>query len=279
MTRIRYSTAFCLLLAAAMIHSVCDAASPETGPCDKQTASTPTQPSGQASNLPSGTPAVTGAARVTSPTANSQPPGPGPSATAVFAWESVIVLLLIALTAAVVLSACLEKTPWIPHLKPSFFFWLDILYFALLLLAPIAYVNNMFAIRTLRYPFAGILPIAVPWFGALGAVTISMQGVFLWNKGNEWKSEYNYWHIARPLLGAVIGVVAFFMLIVVNTTSGSPPKFSANPPPGPCANLVYYVLAFVAGYREETFRELIKRVTDLIVGPSQTSTAGKSGKT
>ena len=30
---------------------------------------------------------------------------------------------------------------------------------------------------------------------------------------------------------------------------------------------IYHVLAFIVGYREETFRDLLKRVTDLILRP------------
>jgi hypothetical protein len=34
------------------------------------------------------------------------------------------------------------------------------------------------------------LPIAVPWFGAIGAVTISLEGVFKWSE-SRWNPEYN----------------------------------------------------------------------------------------
>ncbi|HEV2961918.1 MAG TPA: IPT/TIG domain-containing protein [Candidatus Angelobacter sp.] len=33
------------------------------------------------------------------------------------------------------------------------------------------------------------------------------------------------------------------------------------------ANLLYYLIAFLVGYREETFRELIKRLVDVILSP------------
>jgi len=97
--------------------------------------------------------------------------------------------------------------------------------------------------------------------------------VFLWN--NQWDTKYNYWHIGRPLFGAVLGIVAYFIFVVIVTASGSPPKFLDA---GGAANtnakdlIIFYVVAFLVGYREETFRELIKRVTDLILRPgSQTA--------
>src|SRR5262249_35853830 len=33
--------------------------------------------------------------------------------------------------------------------------------------------------------------------------------------------------------------------------------------------IIYYVVAFLVGYREETFRELLKRAVDLILKPSE----------
>ena len=37
--------------------------------------------------------------------------------------------------------------------------------------------------------------------------------------------------------------------------------------------IIYYVVAFLAGYREETFRELIRRVTDMILKPATQNAA------
>jgi len=157
--------------------------------------------------------------------------------------------------------------PLILRLTPSFFFWLGMMYTALLLLVAIIYI--------LCFPereptlLAGILPIAVPWFGALGAVTISLEGVFLWN--NQWDRKYNYWHIGRPLFGAVLGIVAFFLFVVIGAAAGTPPKFLDGTVPLEKIPLkdfiIYYVVAFLVGYREETFRDLIKRATDLILKP------------
>ncbi len=178
-----------------------------------------------------------------------------------------------AMLAALVSAARCREDTFIPKLNASFFFWLDVLYLVLLFLGAVAYANNVYGIcQAVANPFAGILPIAVPWFGALGAVIISLQGVYGCN--TTWDAKYNYWHIARPLSGAVLGVMAFFLLFLINAASNATPKFlGANGAWELKEVIIYYVLAFLVGYREETFRELIKRVTDLIVKPSGAATA------
>jgi hypothetical protein len=155
-------------------------------------------------------------------------------------------------------------------LGPSFFFWLDMAYISLLLLMAAAYSILLQSPTNAYTPFllGGILPIAVPWFGALGAVTISFEGVFMWN--SQWDKSYNYWHIGRPIFGVVLGIVAFFLFVSIVTASGTPPKFlDTGGATGATAKdfILYYMVAFLVGYREETFRDLIKRATDLILQP------------
>ena len=109
-----------------------------------------------------------------------------------------------------------------------------------------------------------LVPMSIPWFGAIGAVIISLQAVF--KHREDWDPAYNYWHLARPLVGAVVGVMSFLILSVIVTLAGSS---APSPDSAPSiANMnIYHVLAFIVGYREETFRDLLKRVTDLILRP------------
>ena len=109
-----------------------------------------------------------------------------------------------------------------------------------------------------------LVPMSIPWFGAIGAITISLQAVF--ERRDDWDSSYNYWHVARPLVGAVLGIMSFLILSVIVTLAGST---APSPDAAPTiANMnIYHVLAFIVGYREETFRDLLKRVTDLILRP------------
>jgi hypothetical protein len=187
-----------------------------------------------------------------------------------YPWSAAFLAIL-----AVVLATCVGLLLWnasrspidpfIERLGPSFFFWLSMTYASLLLVMAAAY-NIWYASPGTYTPvfLGGILPIAVPWFGALGAVTISLEGVFMWN--NQWDKKYNYWHIGRPVFGVVLGIVAFFLFVLIVTASGTPPKF-LNPGETTAAKdfIVYYMVAFLVGYREETFRDLIKRATDLIL--------------
>jgi len=112
----------------------------------------------------------------------------------------------------------------------------------------------------------GQLPVGVPWFGALGAVLISLTGVF--EHEHDWDASYWPWHVARPLVGVAVGVISVLILQAGVLAVGSTPTNPTVP-----KNLLYYLVAFLVGYREETFRELIKRLVDIILAPGN----GKSG--
>jgi IPT/TIG domain len=111
----------------------------------------------------------------------------------------------------------------------------------------------------------GPVPVGVPWFGALGAVLISLTGVF--DHKHDWDNSYWPWHVSRPLIGIGLGVVSVIILQAGVLAVGSTPQ------PNVPANLLYYLVAFLVGYREETFRELIKRLIDVILSPGSASSA------
>jgi hypothetical protein len=109
----------------------------------------------------------------------------------------------------------------------------------------------------------GPVAVGVPWFGALGAVLISLTGVF--EHEHDWDSSYWPWHVARPLIGIAVGVVSVLILQAGILAVGSTPHPQPSAIP---TNLLYYLIAFLVGYREETFRELIKRLVDLVLTPA-----------
>jgi hypothetical protein len=111
----------------------------------------------------------------------------------------------------------------------------------------------------------GPIPIGVPWFGALGAVLISLTGVF--EHDRDWNVGFWPWHIARPLIGIAVGIVSVIIMQAGILAVGSVPRPQPQPPATP-ANLLYYLIAFLVGYREETFRDLIKRLVDVILSSS-----------
>jgi HYDIN/CFA65/VesB-like, Ig-like domain len=208
---------------------------------------------------------------------------------------------------------------WIARLGPTGIFVLAGIYLLALLLLAVGREAEFWVLGDLDDPIAGVLPLGVPWFGALGAVTLSLYGVF--DHNDHWDRKWNYWHIARPFVGIVLAIVAYFIFITLirstgltpqtsatttttettatttttlapGTTTGSPatqttrpPAFTPQPaeqapPPttsspdqtgenAPAASnlLIYYVLAFLVGFREQTFRNLIKRAADVLLGP------------
>lgn len=174
----------------------------------------------------------------------------------------------------------------------------------------------------------GPVPVGVPWFGALGAVLISLTGVF--EHEHDWDQSFWPWHVARPLVGATVSVVSVLILQAgylsvsatpiqpaatptptpTSQTAGAPtptPVTKPTPMPSPTAtpsstapgtptptptpqtpagqnqpgnfkspvsnNLLFYLVAFLVGYREETFRELIKRLVDVILSPGNAGAA------
>ena len=116
------------------------------------------------------------------------------------------------------------------------------------------------------YNWNHVVPLWVPWAGALGGSTISLVGVA--GNSNEWDGpRYAYWHLARPVLGMITGTVAVLVLLFVlkGIAPGVIPEAGDEYDAGGVA--VMFVIAFVVGYREETFRELVKRVVDVLLGP------------
>ena len=109
----------------------------------------------------------------------------------------------------------------------------------------------------------GPIPIGVVWFGAVGAVLISLTGVV--EHADDWDENLYLWHLSRPLMGAALGVVSVLILQAGVLAAGTQPT---APIPGAPKNLLYFLVAFLVGYREETFRELIKRLVDLIFAPA-----------
>jgi len=115
----------------------------------------------------------------------------------------------------------------------------------------------------------GPVAIGVPWFGALGAVLISLSGVF--DHERDWDPDYWPWHIARPFIGVGLGVVSVIIAKAGVLAVGAIPP---TQPEKITTNLLYYLIAFAVGYREETFRELLKRLLDVILTPGSGTGTG-----
>jgi hypothetical protein len=114
------------------------------------------------------------------------------------------------------------------------------------------------------FPWSGTgVPVEVLWWGALGAVTVSLAATTKFR--DDWDRTLNAWHLARPVLGAVLGAVSYLIFVVVIASAGAT-RSSAS-----AGHLTFYLVAFLVGYREETFRQLINRATDALLGPKDDS--------
>jgi Abnormal spindle-like microcephaly-assoc'd, ASPM-SPD-2-Hydin len=154
---------------------------------------------------------------------------------------------------------------------PGGFFALDVIYVAVLAVLLIARQADWLWIDRIHNPIGGIVPLGVPWFGALGAVTISIYGIV--DHNDHWQTKWGLWHAIRPVVGAILGTVAYLIFVgLIQATGTTPTSVKASSSPN-VNTIIYLVIAFVVGFREETFRSLIKRVVDLILSPGDTSTS------
>jgi hypothetical protein len=150
---------------------------------------------------------------------------------------------------------------------PSGIFIAEITYMVLLIALFFAYVGSD-GLRD-ALPALGPIPIQVAWFGATGGVLAGLGGVYLHNQ--EWDPAYDFWHYSRPLVGAVVGGVGsllFYVSISVGTKNAVVPNV-----------LTFEAVAFILGFADDAFRDLIKKVTTLLFGPGSQPAQPQSGAT
>jgi hypothetical protein len=176
--------------------------------------------------------------------------------------------------------------PWISRLSPTALLFVSLIEFVVLLVLLLARGFRWFGIDQLPGLIGGVLPLIVPWTGALGGVTISLVGIAgYWSRWgpNVTRSEravggslhqrehFNAWHLTRPWIGAVFGSMAALIVVLVTRTVGLTSTGAVDVSPTGAATLA--IISFVVGYRERTFRELVERVVDTILGPGSTTDA------
>ena len=154
-----------------------------------------------------------------------------------------------------------ESVGWIGQRSQEQIYWSNLGYASAIgcLSIALAYFDQREAPRLLM----GV-PASVVWFGMLGAVLCSLQGII--EHSDDYERKYNYWHIARPLIGAAVGLMSYLFLTVIVTLGGGGSPNLSSAPSAAGINL-YHVAAFIVGYREDAFRDLVSRVTDLVPRP------------
>lgn len=147
---------------------------------------------------------------------------------------------------------------------PRWILPLQLVYLVALVVVAVLYHEIPVLRRVFPSP-AGPIPLYVPWWGALGGITISFTGIF--RNAARWNRHYNAWHLARPCLGAVAGSVGDLVFItVIRTTGASVPEHSE------AGGSVFALVAFLVGYREEVFRELLRTAVDTLIAPGRAGT-------
>lgn len=144
---------------------------------------------------------------------------------------------------------------------PKRIFLFEITYLILLIALFIAYEGNDGFRDALPTSF-GPIPIGVVWFGATGAVLAGLGGVYFHNR--SWDPAYDFWHYSRPFVGAVVGGVGA-LLYYVSISVGTKNAVTPNA-------LTFDAVAFVLGFADDAFRELIKKVTTLLFGAGNEAT-------
>ena len=154
-----------------------------------------------------------------------------------------------------------ENMPWgVPVVIIS---WLAIL------LASVPLYHDVSAINTNIPLQAGPVPLGVIWWGALGGVTVSLVGI-CWH-WRSWDPKFTLWHVLRPVIGGIVGAVSYLIFITVIRSTGTTPAQT-----GVDSRVVYFLVAFITGYQEQTFRDLIGRAAQVLLGPGQVK--GQGGK-
>ncbi|HEY5224397.1 MAG TPA: hypothetical protein VIJ18_15285 [Microbacteriaceae bacterium] len=122
-----------------------------------------------------------------------------------------------------------------------------------------------------------MLPVSVPWGGALGGVCVAIAGVT-----DHWRSfgvhpasatsrTWNAWYLARLPMGAAFGTVGALIVVFFLGTVGSTKTGTIDVSISGTA--ILFVVAFIVGYKQDIFRQLVSRVTEVILGPGDTQPA------
>lgn len=136
-------------------------------------------------------------------------------------------------------------------------------YLALLMLLALLHFHWSWAQRLVGNAL-GAVPLAVPWWGALGGITFSLTGVF--KHASSWDRSYGAWHVARPVMAAIMGSVGYLISIVAIRSTGASLATAAH-----TGDAAFALVAFLVDYREAVFRELLRKAVDILLAPGRSS--------
>lgn len=122
-----------------------------------------------------------------------------------------------------------------------------------------------------------VMPLAVPWFGALGGVANALYSMTRhWSKwdspdgfvrANE-RVTWNVWALLQGPIGLLFGSVSVLIVVLV---TGAITDSDGGVDVTPAGIGLLCAISFAVGFRQGTFQELIKRTVDVIAGPTADS--------
>jgi Abnormal spindle-like microcephaly-assoc'd, ASPM-SPD-2-Hydin len=175
----------------------------------------------------------------------------------------------------------------VTRLSPATLLAVDVAWYLLLIAALLGREFRFLWVDRLPAVIDGVLPIIVPWAGILGGVTISVVGIVAhWR---EWgprarkdstvvegplrqRLDHNAWHLTRPLVGMAFGTSAALIVVLITGAVERDTNNAIDVSPKGAATLM--IISFVVAYRESTFRDLVERVVDTVIGPGGDAATG-----
>ena len=139
------------------------------------------------------------------------------------------------------------------------------------LIWPIIYIAALIALPIIRNEFSGSIPhyilyplqnmpLSVLWFGALGGVMVSLYSIFV---NRDWRNPFNLWHAFSGIIGAIYGLISFLIIVVLINSTTISNNFNKS-------SLAYDLIAFLLGFSQHAFQDLIKKITGLVFGAGRT---------
>jgi hypothetical protein len=170
------------------------------------------------------------------------------------------------------------KNSGIAALPPGFFLLVNFVELALLVLLFMGWQWEWRGFGHDRLPAVlwGVFPIVVPWAAAWGGWLISVKGVVgYWRRSNSHNADirnrqrlqWNAWYLVRLPMGIVLGTVGALLAVVFAgvVSTGDDGRLDATP----LGTLTIALVAFVLGYRQDSFDALVQRVVDLITAKAE----------
>ena len=134
---------------------------------------------------------------------------------------------------------------------PLWLVWAPVIYSIILLVS--AFAVELLKIKT--FDVAGVLvPAAVLWFGMLGGLVDSLQGMLFYNR--SWNDRFNMWHWWSGVIGSIYGLASYLFLLVIAkaAASGGVERNAA----------IFAIGAFAIGYGQRYFHAMIGEVFKIL---------------